>query len=159
MVVLFVIVMIIFSVQKCSAGEVGVRYNNTMTSDVLGFSGGKIVEAKYDHSLCKNIYIEGAVGPYFVSDFDKFTSFVTEVSPGLQVQSGPVRARLSQGVAYMPGMTIPAIEFGTHLSLSLVDDSTDTYLGIERTHYSSGSSSDPTNTGLDMTGLIMGFKL
>lgn len=139
--------------------EVGLRYNNTISTNGLfdwsPNTSGKILELKYDlspwgHSctVAKNFYTEVAVGNYYPTDFlSGAAQHVAEASPGVQVQAGPVLAKLSQGIS-----TMPNAEFVTHLSLNLVDKSGIT-MGLERTHFSSGSSS-----GLDFTGLNIGFR-
>ena len=139
--------------------EVGLRYNNTISTNGLfdwsPNAAGKLLELKYDLSpwghatgVTKNFYTEVAVGNYYPTDFlNGAAQHVAEASPGVQVQAGPVLAKLSQGIS-----TMPNAEFVTHLSLNVVDKSGIT-MGLERTHFSSGSSS-----GLDFTGLNIGFR-
>lgn len=148
-------IIFLFLLNLARADELGLRYNNLGNFE---FSGGKIMQIKFDHNLNRNIYLEGALGPYYYSDFDTLSGFTQELSPGLQISSGSIRAKLSQGLAYISGASIPTMEFVTHLSLLLVDNESGASLGLERTHYSNGQSNN-SNLGLDMTGLVMDFKL
>lgn len=148
---------LLFLLSIANADELGFRYNNLGTN-TLEFSGGKITEITYNHALHRNVFLEFAAGPYFYNDFDHATSFIGECSPGLQVRSGDVRVRLSQGVAYVPYSELPALEYATHISISLIDPKTNVSIGLERSHYSNGKS-EASNTGLDMTGLIIGVFL
>lgn len=146
--------------------EIGFRYNNAISTnglfDLAPNSSGKLLELKYDlsplgHSttLAKHFYAEVAGGQYFPSDFlSGNQSFVGEVSPGLQVQAGAVVAKVSQGIAYMPNAGhLNPVEFATHLSLGITDNTTGLGIALERTHFSSGNAS-----GLDFTGLTIGIK-
>lgn len=144
------------------------RYGNGTSKDASPFNlpfgeSQKLLEAKIDylpfrHSFAQILYIEGAAGGYFARNFDTVTSFVGELSPGVQVQGGPFRVRVSQGVAYMPHVEgLTAGEAATHLGVAISDDMSGAAIGLERSHYSTGSSYS-YNPGLDMTGLTIEFK-
>ena len=151
-------------VPAASADEIGVRYANTVPAGLdtfsgIGESGGKLVEGKYEKDLFPNFYAEGAVGEYYKSDFDIPTSVIAESSVGFKVAAGNVTARVSQGLAYMPNVPkMTVCQYGTHISLSLKDTTTGAELGLERDHYSNGSSTG-SNIGMNMTGLSMMIPL
>jgi hypothetical protein len=150
-----ILVTMMLTISTTHASDIGLRYNNAVTPeaglvDLQPSTPGKLLQLKYDNTFLKNFYIEAAGGEFFQKDFDQGTAVALEISPGVQVQAGPVRVRVSQGIA-----TLIRFEFATHISLALVDES-GVYIGIERSHYSNGSSID--NPGLNFTGLTFGFK-
>ena len=164
---LTIVLLLLTLTNLVKADEVGIRYNNTITTnglfDLSPDYQGKLLEVKYDltpwslsNELSKNVYFEGAIGGYFNHDFlNSNISPVIEFSPGLQIQSGPVVAKISQGIALMPGIGIHTFEYTTHISLGLVDQASGLSLGIERTHYSPGI----TGGTMDFTGLVIGLRL
>ncbi len=163
--ILLVTVCVAGYAHAASSHEVGVRYGNYFNTQNF-FSldlntPGKMVEGTYQFSpwsdaanWLKSFYVEGAAGAHFDQDFlNSNVSFVGEISPGLQVHAGPVVAKISQGIALMPGAPSGAVQFPTHLSLGLQDVQSGVSVALERSHYSSGSAN-----GMDMTGITVGFK-
>lgn len=163
-----VVVVMIFaaSALTAEASEVGLRFNNSLTSHGLfdcDWTGeGKLISASYffqplSGRFAENVFIAVGSGRYFTKDFDSHSFFILEGAPGVQVQTGPVRLRFSQGVAFFNGSGSP-IQFATHFEIDLVDPKTGLSIGLERTHYSTGISGAESG-GYNMTGLTAGLAL
>lgn len=136
-----------------AADEIGFRYNNTVDSTGMfdtGFSNaGKLLQLKYDWDYDANFFIEGASGAYFSGDLNSPAYWVSEASVGAKVSMGPVTIRISQGAGVFVLAQSPT-EFPTHLGVDFTDLRTGFSIGLERSHYSNGSSG-----GYDMTGLVL----
>lgn len=144
------------------ADDLGLRYNNYVNpyAGLFDFvpQGQKLLEAKYDWEPYRFFYLESAAGEFFQQDFNSGTSLVSEVSPGVRVQAGPVIVKLSQGLIYMPFVQgESSVQFITHFGLSLEDPVSKVSIGLERTHISNGNSS--SNAAMDFTGLTIGARI
>jgi hypothetical protein len=65
----------------------------------------KVLEVGIQHPVNQCLYVEGATGCYYDGDFGAVlspTSSISEASFGLQVASGPISVKFSQGVSYLP---------------------------------------------------------
>lgn len=162
---LILVVFALFSTAS-NADELGVRFNNTVSSngifDLSFTSAGKLFQVKYDWEPFKddkwqNFFFQGATGGYFSADFDTPASWVTEACAGASVDIGVAQIRLLQGVSvFVPNIT-GVIQFPTHFQVNFIDRSNGLSIGLERSHYSSASSS--SGSGYDMTGFTLSLHL
>lgn len=142
--------------------NLGLRFGSVPSSEpgnILGFvpdTSGKLAEVVADYDVFKSFYVELANGIRSNEDVRPISSHVTELSPGVHIKPFPfMKIWASQGIAYFSDSAVSRL-YPTHIGISLIESSTGTSMGIERSHY---SDSIGGSTHYDYVGLNITFRI
>lgn len=159
---------------RADCSELSIRFGNALSGqqarglfDFNPSSDGKILQVAFSHhpwrerkGWLRNIYVEAAAGIHSEIDFGTITSSVFEVAPGARISFGSVRMWLSHGLGYFSNhRDIPSRQFATRLGVAFVDSVSDVSIGLERSHYSTGSVNRFEFSGADYVGFTLSIPL
>lgn len=170
----FAVAMLLLSATNAFCSDISIRFGNGLSGqqarglfDFNPSSDGKILQVAYSHhpwrerkGWLRNLYVEAAAGIHSEIDFGKITSSVFEVAPGARVSFGSVRMWLSHGLGYFSHFRdIPSRQFATRLGVAFVDSVSGVSIGLERSHYSTGSVNRFEFSGADYVGFTLSIPV